>query len=422
MLLYQNFLVYNASRYICEPLLITFAGSGIRPSSQAPEGTRKRSEIFVIVHTQDRLSIAIMSGRCTCKTCRVVNFSRPFSPHNPSRLEGIVELLEGPVEMNLLSTLNPDDDNSTVQCQRTVGSEGDSLQFEHLSCANLPQANANTSMSVLSQSKITSYTNEQIHSPMDPPLVPPPKPAKVRYYSHALSGEDKLALAVGELNHNHKLWGPTDEVLFQEARINLAHEGVADREEFLEARHNDLREAWKRLQTKPKQVRSLRVFTLSKSSWKSSKSSTGTDTAQTPPFIPQPSPTTTREALTTILATPPAYPLPLLEIRTAMHHRTVSEGDYFSHVPHPVRRLRQQSPLSPALSSPLSSPVSRPSSIVSSNLSYRTQPYTVRPEITFDTFLVAHKSGKGEAFRGADNAVDRNRDNGSKAQRVAGLL
>ncbi|KAA8618365.1 hypothetical protein PtrV1_07794 [Pyrenophora tritici-repentis] len=49
---------------------------------------------------------------------------------------------------------------------------------------------------------------------------------KATYYSHALSSSDKLALAHGEKNHNHKEWTPKDLVTHHEARKDLVPGGV----------------------------------------------------------------------------------------------------------------------------------------------------------------------------------------------------
>jgi hypothetical protein len=66
-----------------------------------------------------------------------------------------------------------------------------------------------------------------------PPLPPPshvaakassqpqPPATKGRYYSHALSDLDKHALAKGEENHNLKDWTPTDLLQYQDSRIEL---------------------------------------------------------------------------------------------------------------------------------------------------------------------------------------------------------
>ncbi|KAF1836830.1 hypothetical protein BDW02DRAFT_566606 [Decorospora gaudefroyi] len=80
------------------------------------------------------------------------------------------------------------------------------------------------------------------------------------------------------------------------------------------------------------------------------------------------------------------------------HTRAASSGDYFSQTP--ARRTAHHSRrLSPLATS--SGPSSDSSTRVRSPLSQVFQP---NPETTFDSFLQPHKSGKGEAFRNAENA------------------
>lgn len=54
----------------------------------------------------------------------------------------------------------------------------------------------------------------------------------------------------------------------------------------------------------------------------------------------------------------------------------------------------------------------RSSSFTPSPLGKENEGHKATPDVTFDQFLVRHKSGKGEAFRGADNAM--NEENGKK--------
>lgn len=212
---------------------------------------------------------------------------------------------------------------------------------------------------------------------MDPP--PAPKFNKQRYYSYALSDEDKEALASGEYNHNLKSWTPEEAIRFHEGRIELAHEGVADRDEFLAARKQDL-EIAEAKKGKKKTVRKLLSFGFLKKS-SSKTSSTFTDTEQAFRYSERSvsaqslqSPSTT--SLSSVSEEPARLSRPA---NRALNHRNVSTGDYFS-----ARR--------------------QPQRIVSSPLTQEVGGFTPRPDITFDTFLAPHVSGKGEAFLGAENA------------------
>jgi hypothetical protein len=85
------------------------------------------------------------------------------------------------------------------------------------------------------------------------------------------------------------------------------------------------------------------------------------------------------------------------------HVRAASSGD------HPRRTIRPQRLQSS------SSPSSGSSSRVRSSLGPRDPVHQANPHATFDAFLVPHKSGKGEVYRGADNAKKTKYTNGSGA-------
>jgi hypothetical protein len=92
---------------------------------------------------------------------------------------------------------------------------------------------------------------------------------------------------------------------------------------------------------------------------------------------------------------PVSPPLPILARKFSFdaspspvsHTRAASTGDYFSYRPY------QPTPSSCGNSSRVRSPFSNRASIHQHN-----------PDTTFDAFLVPHKSGKGEAYRGGANA------------------
>lgn len=243
---------------------------------------------------------------------------------------------------------------------------------------------------------------------MDDPLAdqlgeapaPPMTFSKQRYYSHALSNEDKTALAIGDQNHNLKSWGPEDAIHFHQGRLDLAHQGVADRDVFVVARERELQDQQAK-NAKKKKVRKFFSFGLLE---KSKSSSKGTDTMQNP-FYRSSRPSTSspesefslqNPSTSSLVGEPSLRSVPATSLQSPsprprapkIHVRTPSTGDYFSRCRQPKRHI----------SSPLTQEVGC---------------FTARPDITFDSFLSPHISGKGEAFRGADNAIKTD-ENGDK--------
>lgn len=71
------------------------------------------------------------------------------------------------------------------------------------------------------------YITASKEPPFPPQPKPKPKPAmRPRYYSQALSEEDKHALAVGEENHNLKKWSTADALQFWKSRLEFVRSNV----------------------------------------------------------------------------------------------------------------------------------------------------------------------------------------------------
>ncbi|KAF2865398.1 hypothetical protein BDV95DRAFT_507302 [Massariosphaeria phaeospora] len=225
-------------------------------------------------------------------------------------------------------------------------------------------------------------------STQQPVAKPKPNPKRARYYSKALTEEDKHALAVGEINHNLREWDGRDLVMFHESRAALVPRGMEDRDEVLERIESEKETSEQNL-LKQQKVRHrftrLPTFEVTKptDTYNAQASQSMSDLlALDVPASPRISPT-----LSTITARA-APARSVASTRQSMHIRQRSTGDYFSrrHVSQP------------------SSHSSRSSVHISSSLATEARTYDYQPDITFDSFLSPHASGKGEAFRGADNA------------------
>jgi hypothetical protein len=83
----------------------------------------------------------------------------------------------------------------------------------------------------------------------------PYRPAKhMRYYSWALSKEDKQALATGETTRNLKDWNANDLVRFYESQLELVPRGLEDRDAVIEKIQKDKEDAEEYLLRGDKQV------------------------------------------------------------------------------------------------------------------------------------------------------------------------
>jgi hypothetical protein len=244
-------------------------------------------------------------------------------------------------------------------------------------------------------------------------LAPPPLPVKkARYYSYALSDEDREALARSEMNYSPRGHIPKDMILHHESRKALVPHNT-NKLEKIEAMASIEREKQYSQQAVNEKVRrppntpniprisvinehgferkptycqqaSQSMYDLRASSAPAPQLSP--PVSLSPPSVSPISPPLTRTF--SFDASPPNSRL--------THVRAASNGDYFSS--RPIRRTRPERLRQP------SSPIADTPSRVRSPLANELSRHQHNPEATFDAFLVPHKSGKGEVFRGSDNA------------------
>jgi hypothetical protein len=246
-----------------------------------------------------------------------------------------------------------------------------------------------------------SSSNSSSHSLQVPSLH---TSRKARYYPSALSEQDKEALVHGELNHNLKEYTPKDVVMHHESRKALVPQGHGvNKLHNMEALANIERQKQHSQQALNKKVRGsviLPSFRLTNESGKDDRITYHQQATQSmcdlrspsaPPAPqhpsnapPSPPPPTLSRKFSFDTASPPAF--------QSSHVRAASNGDYFSRhtrIPHTQ------------LPSP---PSSGSSSRVRSPLVQEVPRHRHNPSATFDSFLVPHKSGKGEVFRDSPSA------------------
>ncbi|OAK97973.1 hypothetical protein IQ06DRAFT_357124 [Phaeosphaeriaceae sp. SRC1lsM3a] len=208
------------------------------------------------------------------------------------------------------------------------------------------------------------------------PFTPVPKPSSsTRYYRHALSSEGKAALCRGELNHNLQVYSPDDIIKHHESRKSLVPQGVgANKLHKMEA-FAKIEEDKQHSQRAFDEKASQSMYDLC-----SSNAPAPLDLQRTPELPPI---STLRRKFSG------EETQALASLHKNVH--TASRVDYLSHHP------RTEMP---------SSSTSRISSRIPRPLSNTDTAHQFSQNTTFDTFLVPHKSGKGEAYRNALNAKE----------------
>jgi hypothetical protein len=320
------------------------------------------------------------------------HFSRPFRPRKAEGTPNLSQAPQLPVvsPRSSLDRLAPVGGLTTMNQSElffsTPAAQGskpdDALDMEHRGPTNYyyPPTSSNGRRSS-SSSLLARNTS------------PPKPPKKGRYYSQALSEEDKQALAYGEQNHNLKAYTTQDMAMHHESRKALVPHGSGvdqlRKMEALASIEKDKQDSQRKLS---KKVRRFAVPALLRFKSKEVNGSINNDThnaqASRSMYDLRSPPTPASPQLSRTFSfdmTPPT-------LARSAHVRATSSGDYFS------RRPVSQSAISTASPSSGTSPRVR-SPLVPSASQHRHNPNT-----TFDSFLVPHKSGKGEAFRGASNA------------------
>lgn len=210
-----------------------------------------------------------------------------------------------------------------------------------------------------------------------------------RYYT-ALSDDDMQALSRGIKNHNLKTWSPEDTIKYHEARKNLiplVMPKVEKMNALADIEHD--RQYAQRAMTTDGSVRpafllpAIRVIDCNNKEQGDAASSS-------------------RSSLSSPMNTPgTSSPQP-----TSLHTRASITGDTSPPIDHRSynlyhhHRRRHISPLASPSSSSSSGPSSSPH--IRSPLAPQV-PFRINPDVTFDSFLVPHKSGKGEILPGATN-------------------
>lgn len=228
-----------------------------------------------------------------------------------------------------------------------------------------------------------------------------------RYYAQALSVEDLKALAQGEKNHNLQEWSSERLVTHHEDREVLVPRVMPTVEKMnalADIEHHMQQSQRTVAKTKEKVRNKLHIPRIGKTTdntkddeytrsqfWRSSQLTYDLCSSMLPPSLPQSTPTAPSEK----------YGAPCH--RRYSHTRAASSGDYFS---------QPSGPRTSAYNTRRISPLASPSGPSSSNSSTRVRSplkqevlFRANLEATFDSFLVLHKSGKGEVLADSKNAL-----------------
>jgi hypothetical protein len=382
-----------------------------------------------------------------------VNFSRPFFHRQQPQFRVLNQPTHVPTPSQPQHARTPSEASSAAQSEITMPSgncspAGSSKQVEDLA-KGLETVSFSTGTNETTHSLPESNPYEQLPpagSPRDQAVdenaaaratgkapimkaAPPKKKKMARYYSHALSEEDKHALAVGEMNHNLREWKLEDVQRFHDSRLDLIHPGPEGQKAMIEKLMDDREKSEKvlanvkkrghvshslfRRQTGGNAVGASNVNL--RQAYESPRivrhSSAPVTPAAGSPISPQASLSRGFGASTpTLVFTPPCGDSEGASQEENAQAAQVPDrtDDYFVQ---PIAR-RSQSPHSRSSSS------NRVSTYISSPLNPQAAPYRPpnhrpRPDVTFDSFLAPHMSGKGEAFRGAENAAGYNSADGA---------
>lgn len=235
--------------------------------------------------------------------------------------------------------------------------------------------------------------------------LPPPKAGNARYYGHALSQGDHDALIRGEHNHNLRAYTPRDVVMHHESRKELVPQGTAGTDKLremealakLEQEQQHSQQVLER--NKVRRASNLPAFRLTDEHGRDTRMTYRAYHAQVSQSMYELNAARTQAASKRLTIVPPgvsrqfSFQATPPAMSRLSHIRAASGDDYFSS--RPVAHQQPSSPPSPGPSAPhVRSPLAPP----------LPPTYLHNPSATFDSFLVPHKSGKGEAFRGTSAA------------------
>ncbi|KAH9875398.1 hypothetical protein J1614_004890 [Plenodomus biglobosus] len=228
------------------------------------------------------------------------------------------------------------------------------------------------------------------------PSQPPKK--KGRYYSQALSDEDKQALTVGEKNHNLKSWSPQDLINHHESRKELVPRTMtkADKVDALAKIEHDKQSAQRHALKLAKVRRWPRLSSINPANLANINEDT-----EYPSLRPQSYRQTTRSMIDLRSSSAPAPHLPPIPSHSPPKTTTSSPTS-------PSNTYTRASSTSEALTrtTTTSLPLPPPS-------------FQPNPNATFDTFLAPHKSGKGETHHENANAKNSEAKPKAKVQSVS---
>ncbi|KAF9737907.1 hypothetical protein PMIN03_012615 [Paraphaeosphaeria minitans] len=252
----------------------------------------------------------------------------------------------------------------------------------------------------------------------------PRQPTNGRYYSSALSDEDKTALAIGDLNHNLREWTGDMLVQYHVSRIELVPY-IEERQEIIAEILDEKRGSERFVLNWARQAKRFVCSPLSKLQMfkevnthneqtrdEASRSMVDLRAASTPNLLLSPT-SPTSSASPTPSTSGGGFPFPEGDAqnnRQTTYNGTSSIGD----------RLSRQSTNTYTMQSPHTSDSSRDStrnrarapdgrplvrradrntSRVRSSLASEAASYVAKADLTFDAFLAPHASGKGETHR-----------------------
>ncbi|KAF2749236.1 hypothetical protein M011DRAFT_525143 [Sporormia fimetaria CBS 119925] len=327
-----------------------------------------------------------------------VNFSRPFSR-----------------QTIITSFTVSNSENSTLTPPSPTLSIRTSFFFNH-SAEVVPTRNptnasnyADSLIALYNYSSSDSDYTTAMHDSIPPYTGPlsPPHAQHSRYYAHALTPTERSSLASGVQNHNHRSWThPSDLLLYHASRLHLTDsmnpavkqnvEEWLDHQQRIVEKAELLRKRKRQRVSKiPGLLRRKTVDSLEKldnvKGTEQMKGVWGDEVYGTPHAAwstPMLRSHTETETMVPLTASVPAVP----QIRVS------------SARPATVYQPFEPSPVNSRSSSATRNSVYIHSTLTPLGTARTPENHTPRPEITFDAFLAPHKSGKGEAYRGAENA------------------
>jgi hypothetical protein len=304
--------------------------------------------------------------------------------------------LEEPVQGEVSSRASADLGSSWLDLEKAETKDGFYLH---------PDALSRPTSSISDESETRSYlASLPTSSHSEYSALPPPQADNVRYYDHTLSKGDHDALIMGELNHNLRAYTPRDVVMHHESRKELVPQGTAGTDKLREmeafAKIEQEKQHSQQVQERNmvRRASNLPAFRLTDKHGRDTRMTYRAYHAQVSQSMYDLNAARTQAASKRLTIVPPgvsrqfSFQATPPAMSRLLHIRSASGDDYFS----------SRSVVHRQLSSPPSSGFSTPR--VRSPLAPQLSAHRHNPSATFDSFLVPHKSGKGEAFRGTPTA------------------